>query len=627
MAKHIGLDLDHPRYTPFSLMEYAAAMTEDTGIRITESRSAKTASVNPKTKAITIPAIDYSKPMTRDYYRITKGYIDHEIAHMLYPDYSYIYGATHDKTIFNLANLIDDIRIETVHSKNYVGIGEDFHHLNQSFYDQDHVFNRNNLGEKSIHAIMGITAITYYGIRHTEPFNQEVFDFLNREVFPLIDEHIKRPKPNALKTAEEISERIHNFLKSDNEPSSSKPESGSDETDSPDTGSKETKPNNEISDSKNNELSQNSKEENKSVDEPSSDTDKEGKQKPSDAAISSSRGDSESSDSDKTEPESPEPTGCDIASYMVKEIEDGTPDTICRSDTISDYHDTITDLSDPKCNFPGANTDLYQLVCKEFAPVISAYRTMFGSILISTAHCRTLKTYEGKFNHREVAHIATSLTPRLFTRKTDGRQHGYDVSLLMDCSGSMGCFQSEGNEPKIVKSYETLVVLAESLRGLSDINLEILAFTADSRYEPGIPTSVEDYYNNQLFIVKSFFDSSVGALPYFPSYHQRYELPHNNFDIGAIKHSSLRLRMMPPTNRKLLIVLSDGQPASMISHSDELLKLYVNELSQVHPILGIGLENPGIDNYYPGGVNVNDLSELSSHVFSSIRNFLISTMK
>jgi hypothetical protein len=606
MAKHSGLDLDHPRYTPFSLMEYAAAMTEDTGIRITESRSAKTASVNPKTKAITIPAIDYSKPMTRDRYRITKGYIDHEIAHMLYPDYSYISGATHDKTVFNLANLIDDIRIETAHSKNYVGIGEDFHHLNQSFYDRDRVFNRSNLGEKSIHAIMGTTAITYFGISHAEPFNREVFDFLNREVFPLIDEHIKSPKPNALNTAEDISERIHNFLESDNEPSPSEPESGSGESGSPDTGSGEPNPKSETTSSENNESSQDSKGENNKADgQPSG---------------------SESSDPDEPEPESPEPTGCDIASFMAKEIEDDSSIVPYRSDTIADYHDTITNLSDPKCSFSGANTDLYELVCKEFAPVISAYRTMFGSILISTAHRRTLKTYEGKFNHREVARIATSLTPRLFTHKTEGRQHGYDVSLLMDCSGSMGCFQLEERSQKIVKAYETLVVLAESLRGLPDINLEILAFTADNRYEPGMPTSVEDACNSQLFILKPFLNPSVGALPYFPSYHQQYELPYNNFDIGAIKYSSLRLRKMPSTNRKLLIVLSDGQPASKISYSDELLKSYVTELSQVHPILGIGLENPGIDSYYPGGVNVNDLSELSSQVFSSIRNFLINTM-
>jgi cobalamin biosynthesis protein CobT len=212
----------------------------------------------------------------------------------------------------------------------------------------------------------------------------------------------------------------------------------------------------------------------------------------------------------------------------------------------------------------------------------------------------------------------------MFTRTVEGRQFSYDVSLLMDCSGSMGDFSPKGRgSERIEKAYESLVILAEALRGLPDINLEILAFTADMRYTPDMPEAWSYSCNNQLFILKSFSNRSVGALPYFPSYHREYNLSRNNFDIGAIKLASVRLRQMPASNRKLLIVLSDGQPASDISRSEELLKSYIEELSRVHPILGIGLENPDIEQYYPGGVNINDLSELSSQVFTGIRNFLV----
>jgi hypothetical protein len=216
----------------------------------------------------------------------------------------------------------------------------------------------------------------------------------------------------------------------------------------------------------------------------------------------------------------------------------------------------------------------------------------------------------------------------LFTRKVEGRQFGYDVSLLMDCSASMGEFSNDihTDYSKMDKAYKTLVVLAEALRGLSGINLEILAFTADSQYRPGWPMARNDSCNNQLFILKSFADHTVGALPCFPSYHTEYNLSCDNFDIGAIKLSSRRLRQMPSTNRKLLIVLSDGQPCSDISCGTRLLKSYVEELSHLHSVIGIGLENPDIGYFYPGGININDLSELSGQVFSGIKDFLVRQM-
>jgi hypothetical protein len=253
---------------------------------------------------------------------------------------------------------------------------------------------------------------------------------------------------------------------------------------------------------------------------------------------------------------------------------------------------------------------------------------MFGSLLISTAHCRILKTFEGKFNHRDAARICVSANPRMFTRTVEGRQFGYDVTILMDCSGSMGDFPADATDySTIAKAYETLIILAEALHSLPDINLEILAFTADNKYAPGMASSEEDSCNNQIFVLKSFSNPSVGSLPYFPSYHTEYRFSCDNFDIGAIKVASRRLRIHSAAsgNRGIMLCLSDGQPSSDISSGTELLKSYVEDLSKVHPILGIGLENPAIDRCYPGGINIKNLSDLSGQVFQDIRIFLNKT--
>ena len=597
MKKRIDLDFEQSRYTPFSLMEYTSAMTEETGIRVIESRSASTASVNPATKTIIIPAVDYSKPMTRERYRITKGYIDHEIAHMLYPDPSYL--GIGNNAVSNIANLIDDIRIETLHAKNYVGIGEDFHNLNQVFYDDERFFNRDNLHEKSLPSIMGTIALSYYGIKHKEPFNHEVFDFLNKDVFPIINKHIRNPAPNALNTAEQIAKLIRGFLKQE-------------------ISSIQIKSNSPNTEGKGNAGSAD-----KSDTGQSDDGDSESEE-PSSASTNGV------SSTEKTEQDK-EASGCDVSSHMVKQIEKGSTFTPPSGSTIGEYHDTIANLADKKCLSMSmtANTNLYQLICNDYKAVISSYRNMFGSFLISTSRDRVLKTYAGRFNHRDVVHAVSSPNPRIFTREVKGRQFGYDVSLLMDCSGSMGAFSTDIHTclEKIDMAYKTLVILAEALRGLSGINLEILAFTADSQYKPGWPRSKDDDCNNQLFILKEFTDNSVGALPYFPSYHREYHLPQNNFDIGAIKLSSRRLRLMPSDNRKLLIVLSDGQPSSSIACGAELLKSYVEELSYIHPIMGIGLMNPFIERCYPGAINIMNLSELSGHIFSGIKAFLINQMR
>ena len=618
MKKQIDLDYEQSRYTPFSLMEYASAMTEETGIHVIESSSAETASVDPITKTIIIPAVDYSKPMTKERYRITKGYIDHEIAHMLYPDPSYL--GISNNAVFNIANLIDDIRIESLHAKNYVGIDEDFHNLNQVFYDDERFFNRDNLHEKSLPSIMGIIALSYFGIKHKEPFNPEVFNFLNKNIFPIINNHIRNPAPNALNTAEQIATLIRDFLKQ--ETSSFQIKNNSPNTEKNNNGNSSEENNTGTADKANTGQGDNSESESKEQ---------------SGTSTVDTSSDNTKNETDKTEPttehteQDKEASGCDVSSHMVKRIEKDSTFTPPQENTIGEYHDTIANLTDKKCFSMSmtANTNLYQLICNDYKAVISSYRNMFGSFLISTSRCRVLKTYAGRFNHRDVAHAVSSPNPRIFTREVKGRQFGYDVSLLMDCSGSMGEFSKDIHtcSSKIDMAYKTLVILAEALHGLSGINLEILAFIADGQYKPGWSRLKIDERNNQLFILKAFTDNSAGALPYFPSYHSEYSLYKNNFDIGAIKLSSRRLRLMPSDNRKLLIVLSDGQPSSSIACGAGLLKSYVEELSHIHPIMGIGLRNPFIERCYPGGMNIMDLSELSGHIFNGIKTFLINQMK
>mgnify|MGYP006309112961 CR=1 FL=1 len=115
-------------YSPFSLHEYASGMLNEK-VTVIEDERASTASVNLKTRGITIPAIDYSQPIDESYYRLVKGWIDHESAHILFTPNKYTDGLScFPRHLRNLINLLEYIRIERLYAQ------QQFQHTMTSFH-------------------------------------------------------------------------------------------------------------------------------------------------------------------------------------------------------------------------------------------------------------------------------------------------------------------------------------------------------------------------------------------------------------------------------------------------------------------------------------------------------------
>ena len=89
-------------------------------------------------------------------------------------------------------------------------------------------------------------------------------------------------------------------------------------------------------------------------------------------------------------------------------------------------------------------------------------------------------------------------------------------------------------------------------------------------------------------------------------------------------HQRLRTR---PEKRKILLAISDGQPANASSYnigSQELerhLKEYVQGIKDVECI-GIGIHTSHVENLYPKSVTINDMSEFSQKVMGELSNVL-----
>jgi cobalamin biosynthesis protein CobT len=129
--------------------------------------------------------------------------------------------------------------------------------------------------------------------------------------------------------------------------------------------------------------------------------------------------------------------------------------------------------------------------------------------------------------------------------------------------------------------------------------------------------------DNVIYELKAFSEKGVGIIPTFYDVVRHYDLCAENFDLAAIKVASSRLLRHPSANRKLLIVLSDGNPCCRNNTSERILSEYIRHVSSKHPVFGIGIQNPHISSLYPHSVNVTDLAALGSEVLRAIRHFVL----
>jgi cobalamin biosynthesis protein CobT len=309
----------------------------------------------------------------------------------------------------------------------------------------------------------------------------------------------------------------------------------------------------------------------------------------------------------------------DIERYLQTRIE-CRPERISSDDRIKPHRDRIIDLHlADTWKRPEA---LYQKTITANAAIISAYRDLFSRILISTKRSRSLQTFQGTFNSRKTHRLISSPTPRLYTTTIPGQTAGYDVSILVDSSGSMNECDSHYIS-KFQYAMQAMMILSESLHHLPGINLEVLAFTADRYFNVPRGKATACPGDNVIYTLKAFHQRSTGDIPSFHEFARHNDLLCNNFDLAAVKVASRRLLSYNTRNRKLLIVLSDGYPACENNSSPPLLRSYLLELSKRHPIFGIGIQNSGITSLYPYAENITDLGCLQSVVLGRLREFIL----
>lgn len=175
---------------------------------------------------------------------------------------------------------------------------------------------------------------------------------------------------------------------------------------------------------------------------------------------------------------------------------------------------------------------------------VAAMRRVFR-LRLGTRSWRETERREGRLHRRMLGRAA--VTDRLYFRWNVRRGEGAALCLLLDESGSMGACEAADEVAKPVKAAAALRVAAlaaEALRGLPGVELEVYSHTScgpDDR----------DCLVRYLFGTANPDPASIGA----------YGRGCQNYDHQAILAAADLFRENTANENRILLVVSDGQPA------------------------------------------------------------------
>lgn len=230
--------------------------------------------------------------------------------------------------------------------------------------------------------------------------------------------------------------------------------------------------------------------------------------------------------------------------------------------------------------------------------ILSRSRTKYGT-KSGKLHANAL--------HRICIPDGGEYSERIFKRKEDALNLDVSVTVLLDMSGSMN------NDDKYEHASLATVLLNEALGTTLRVPLEILGFTESNRSGgggygggAGMKTHIAVLKNFNSAMPKQRIVNALGVCS-----HYLYE----NTDGEAIMFAHDRL-MRQRTKRKVLFVLSDGDPAggyskgNIKSFTRKVIK-HIQERSPVE-IYGIGFMSHAVERYYKHHAIINKADEIES---------------
>ena len=211
----------------------------------------------------------------------------------------------------------------------------------------------------------------------------------------------------------------------------------------------------------------------------------------------------------------------------------------------------------------------------------------------------------GKLDTRKLARLVThnpesSLGPAIF--KQQAQKHAIDtcVSVLVDCSGSM---RYESKYPLAVAASWGMIDICNTLR----IPIEVAAFTEYS----------DDRNDHYLF---KEFDKKVTKEKIVERGAWSAENMQSNADGDSILVAYNRI-LQRPEPKKLIIVMSDGQPAGDRGDAMSFTKQVVKNIEKDHKvdIMGIGILDRNVELIYSNRVVIDRAGDIPAALIDVLK--------
>lgn len=258
--------------------------------------------------------------------------------------------------------------------------------------------------------------------------------------------------------------------------------------------------------------------------------------------------------------------------------------------------------------------DAYAAIKSEMASSISVLSRILRNSLEAVSRTKTRHEQDaGDIDAKSLYKLVLGSSNQVFYTKTYTKGLTTIVTLLVDLSGSM-------RGPKLNHAIRLCVALYEAMKPLK-IKVEILGFTTGDNDSSRVRSDAMHY------IAKSFNEALPFCIPSF------LRVPHRcNADPDAIRWASRRM-LSVQADRKILLVLSDGQPScSMNGFSDkdlerDLISAVRSVIKAGIEIIGFGICDSSVNDYYPWPVVVNDPASLTVDVLTTLKKSLIATQE
>lgn len=611
-------------------------------------------------KIITLPAQDTGKMMTRKQYAVAQGFANQEALHCLCTDVPFFENekrrlANEEKPLTSAyVDIIEDLRIEQAGQKLYPGmpsqLGATADYTARRILD-DHISKNPEIIDDL--KTIGPIALGWRGrqrMGNSTPAIDEAMQKMSKENISQLDKWFdlvnkletgaERPgvfdrekSKKATKKALELAYKFSEETMLPPESSDGRGEGGNKDKKEDKKGKeKGEKENGEAGDNGNSESQENGEasggDENGGEGENESEDGKE-EEKKSVAKMPGGHGASQ-----QKEPIPLDPDTKGMLKELLREGDDKNKSNVTRPlTTCLDLVATRQSKSRHIQNVlnGGDGTRLYASINKKIAGKLAVMKRKFErALLISQQVDYVSGQRSGKLDVRRKGVQIMSGQENVYRSKTEGKDIDTAVTILVDASGSMG-------GTKMHLAATVCAALAECLNQ-TPVKLEILCFDT-SLCSDAFPKDILDAYSAiyngrgtndfhrvdsiTTWVVKDFKDTlresriSIGNMWNFGF--------NSNADGDSILEAAKRL-MKVRTKKRIMLVLSDGQPAYSCLFGDQFdhTKNCVEKVAKqgIH-IVGIGIMSDAVAKYYPNHTVVRDINDLDKTVMDKLAKMIL----